>query len=170
MRGSNMRKELCHVSPSISSLSVLVVVSWQEGKREAFYTLRPTLTTPLHQGHLMEKSQFKDYNPTTSHQFCLGICLDLPPRPSCLVQDVITKFPTSYPQVDGVMVKVNGMDQPINLAISFAQNEITQIQGHRWVRQALITLGHPFPRKRLQIGSLSRILHHGAFLLALGTT
>jgi hypothetical protein len=68
------------------------------------------------------------------------------------------------------MVKVNGVDQPINLAISFAQDEITQIQGHRWVRKALIVLGHPFPRKRLQIGSLSRILYHGAFLLALGTT
>jgi hypothetical protein len=64
MRGSNMRKELCHVSPSISSLSV--IVSWQEGKMEAFYTLRPTLTTPLHQSHLMEKSQFKDCNSITS--------------------------------------------------------------------------------------------------------
>jgi hypothetical protein len=68
------------------------------------------------------------------------------------------------------MVKVNGVDQPINLAISFAQDEITQIQGHRWVRKALIALEHPFPRKRLQIGSLSRILHRGALHLALGTT
>jgi hypothetical protein len=63
--------------------------------------------------------------------FCLGICLDLLARPSCLVQDVITKSKASYPQVDGVKVKVNGVDQPINLAISFAQDEITQIQGHR---------------------------------------
>jgi hypothetical protein len=39
-----MRKELCHVFPNVSSPSV---VSWQEGKREASYTLRPTLTTPL---------------------------------------------------------------------------------------------------------------------------
>jgi hypothetical protein len=68
------------------------------------------------------------------------------------------------------MVKVNGVDQPINLAISFAQDEITQIQGHRWVRKALIALGHLFSRKRLQIGSLSKILYHGAFPLALGTT
>jgi hypothetical protein len=68
------------------------------------------------------------------------------------------------------MVKVNGVDQPINLAISFAQDEITQIQGHQWVRKALIAPGYPFSRKRLQIESLSRILHHGAFLLALGTT
>jgi hypothetical protein len=68
------------------------------------------------------------------------------------------------------MVKVNGADQPINLAISFAQDEITPIQGHRWVRKALIALGHPFPRKKLQIGSISRILHHGAIHLALGTT
>jgi hypothetical protein len=68
------------------------------------------------------------------------------------------------------MVKVNGVDQPINLAISFEQDKITQIQGHRWIRKALIGLGHPFPRKRLQIGSLSRILHHGAIHLALGTT
>jgi hypothetical protein len=59
-----MREELCHVSPNVSSLSV--VLSWQEEKRKASYTLRPTLTTPLHQGHLMAKSQFKDYNPTTS--------------------------------------------------------------------------------------------------------
>jgi hypothetical protein len=68
------------------------------------------------------------------------------------------------------MVKVNGVDQPINLAISFAQDKITQIQEHRWVCKALIALGYPFPRKRLQIGSLSRILHHGAILLVLGTT
>jgi hypothetical protein len=39
-----MRKELCHVFPNVSSPSV---VSSLEGKREAFYTLRPTLTTPL---------------------------------------------------------------------------------------------------------------------------
>jgi hypothetical protein len=68
------------------------------------------------------------------------------------------------------MVKVNGVDQPINLAISFVQDEITQIQGHRCVRKALIALGYPFPQKKLQIGSLSRILHHGALHLALGTT
>jgi hypothetical protein len=74
------------------------------------------------------------------------------------------------PQVNGVMALVNGVDQPINLAISFAQDEITQIQGHRWVHKALIVLGHLFPRKMLQIGSLSRILYHGAFLLALCTT
>jgi hypothetical protein len=47
------------------------------------------------------------------------------------------------------MVKINGVDQPINLAISFAQDEITQIQGHRWVRKALIARGHPFPRKKV---------------------
>jgi hypothetical protein len=68
------------------------------------------------------------------------------------------------------MVKVNGVDQPINLAIPFAQDEIIPIQGHRWVRKALIALKYPFPRKRLQIGSLSRILHHGAIHLVLGTT
>jgi hypothetical protein len=55
-------------------------------------------------------------------------------------------------QVNGIMAQVNGVDQPINLAISFAQDEITQIQGHRWVRKALIALGHPLPQKRLQIG------------------
>jgi hypothetical protein len=68
------------------------------------------------------------------------------------------------------MVKINGVNQPINLAISFAQDEITQIQGHRWIYKALIALGHPFPRKRLQIGSLSRILYQGALHLALSTT
>jgi hypothetical protein len=31
MRGSNMRKELCHVSPSISSLSVVVVARRKKG-------------------------------------------------------------------------------------------------------------------------------------------
>jgi hypothetical protein len=66
------------------------------------------------------------------------------------------------------MVKVNGVDQPINLAISFAQDEITQIQGYQWVRKALLVLRYPIPRKRLQIGSLSRILHHGTIPLALG--
>jgi hypothetical protein len=68
------------------------------------------------------------------------------------------------------MVKVNDVDQPINLAISFAQDEIIQIQEHQWVRKALIARGHLFSRKRLQIGSLSKILYHGAFPLALGTT
>jgi hypothetical protein len=141
MRGSNMRKKLCHVSPSVSSLSV--ELSWQEGKREAIYTLRPTLTTPLQPRSINGEIQPRHLI------FCLGICLDLLARPSCLVQDVITKSKASYPQADGVMVKVNGVDQPINLAISFAQDEITQIQGHRWVCKALIALGHPFPRKML---------------------
>jgi hypothetical protein len=146
-------------------------VSLQEGKREASYTLRPTLTTPLQPRSINgEKSiQRLQSNHITSY-VCLGICLDLLSRPSCLVQDVITKSKASYPQVDGVMVKVNGVDQLINLAISFTQDEITPIQGHRWVRKALIALGHPFPRKMLQIKSLSRILHHGAIHLALGTT
>jgi hypothetical protein len=46
MGSSNMKKDcVSRMSPSVSSLSV--VVSWQEGKMEAFYTLRPTLTTPL---------------------------------------------------------------------------------------------------------------------------
>jgi hypothetical protein len=38
----------------------------QEGKREAFYTLRPTPTPPLQLWPLNGESQFKDYNPTTS--------------------------------------------------------------------------------------------------------
>jgi hypothetical protein len=79
--------------------------------------------------------------------FCLGICFDLLPRPSCLVQDVITKIQ----DVTAPRPKSAGVDQPINLAISFAQDEITQIQGHRWVHKALIALRHPFPQKRLQI-------------------
>jgi hypothetical protein len=40
-----MREELGHVFPNVSSPSV--VSSWQEGKRETSYTLRPTLTTSL---------------------------------------------------------------------------------------------------------------------------
>jgi hypothetical protein len=66
--------------------------------------------------------------------------------------------------------KSTGVDQPINLAISFAQDEITQIQGHRWVHKALIASGRPFSQKMLQIKSLSRILIHGAFSFALSTT
>jgi hypothetical protein len=50
-----------------SSIKEVYVVRVQEGKREAFYTLRPTPQPLLcNQGHLMEKSQFKDCNPTTS--------------------------------------------------------------------------------------------------------
>jgi hypothetical protein len=45
MRGSDLKKSLCHMSPNVSSPSV--VSSCQEGKMEASYTLRPTLTTPL---------------------------------------------------------------------------------------------------------------------------
>jgi hypothetical protein len=148
---------LCHVSPNVSNPSI-VSSSWQERKREASYTLRPTLTTPLQPRSLNgEKSiQRLQSNHITSY-FALGFVL-------------IFFREASYPQVDGIMVKVNGVDQSINLAISFAQDEITPIQGYRWIRKALIALEHLFPRKRLQIGSLSRILHHGAIHLALGTT
>jgi hypothetical protein len=72
MRGSNMRKELCRVC----LLVFLVLVSWQEGKREAFYTLRPTLTTPLQLRSLNgEKSiQRLQSNYVTSY-FALGFVL-----------------------------------------------------------------------------------------------
>jgi hypothetical protein len=102
--------------------------------------------------------------------FCLGICLDLLPHPSYLVQDVITKIQDIMAPSQRVMAQSTGVDQPINLAISFAQDEITQIQGHRWVHKALIALGLAFSQKRLQIRSLSRILIHGAFSFALCTT
>jgi hypothetical protein len=46
-----MKKESCHV---------------QEGKREAFYTLRSTPTPLLQPRPLNGESQFKDCNPTTS--------------------------------------------------------------------------------------------------------
>jgi hypothetical protein len=61
------------VSPSVSSLSV---VSCREGKREAFYTLRPTLTTPLQPRSLnREKSiQRLQSNHVTSY-FALGFVL-----------------------------------------------------------------------------------------------
>jgi hypothetical protein len=68
-----MRKELvshvCH-------LVFLVLVSWQEGKRKALYTLRPTLPTPLHQGHLMKKKSIQrlQSNHVTSY-FALGFVL-----------------------------------------------------------------------------------------------
>jgi hypothetical protein len=44
---------------------VCVDVFLQEGKREAFYTLRPTPTPPLQPLPLNGGSQFKDCNPTT---------------------------------------------------------------------------------------------------------
>jgi hypothetical protein len=74
MRGSNLRKELCHVFPNVSNLNL--VLSWQEGKREASYTLRPTLTTPLQPRSLNgEKSiQRLQSNHVTSY-FALGFVL-----------------------------------------------------------------------------------------------
>jgi hypothetical protein len=42
------------------------------------------------------------------------------------------------------------LTSPLNLAISFVQDEITQIQGHRWVRKALIALGYPFSPKKVR--------------------
>jgi hypothetical protein len=59
---------------------VCVDVFLQEGKREAFYTLRPTPTPPLQPLPLNGGSQFKDCNPTK----------------------------TSWLQVQDVMAQVNG--------------------------------------------------------------
>jgi hypothetical protein len=69
-----MREELCHVSPNVSSLSV--VLSWQEGKRETSYTLRPTLTTPLQPRSLNggKSIQRLQSNHVTSY-FALGFVL-----------------------------------------------------------------------------------------------
>jgi hypothetical protein len=69
-----MGKELCHVSPSVSSPSV--VLSWQEGKRKVSYTLRPTLTTLLQPRSINgEKSiQRLQSNHITSY-FTLGFVL-----------------------------------------------------------------------------------------------
>jgi hypothetical protein len=47
-------------------LSVCILCVLQERKRKAFYTLRPTPTPPLQPWSLNGRSQFKDYNPTTS--------------------------------------------------------------------------------------------------------
>jgi hypothetical protein len=93
MGSSNMKKELCRV---------------QEGKREAFYTLRLTPIPPLQPRPLNGESQFKDCNPTTSPHICLGICLDPLPHPLCFVQEVITKIQDVMAQVNGVMAQVNG--------------------------------------------------------------
>jgi hypothetical protein len=69
-----MREELCHVSPNVSSLSVVLLC--QEGKMEASYTLRPTLTTSLQPRSLNgEKSiQRLQSNHVTSY-FALGFIL-----------------------------------------------------------------------------------------------
>jgi hypothetical protein len=74
MRGGDLRKSLCHVSPNVSSLSV--VSSWQEGKMKASYTLRPTLTTSLQPRSFSgEKSiQRLQSNHVTSY-FVLGFVL-----------------------------------------------------------------------------------------------
>jgi hypothetical protein len=69
-----MRKELCHVFPNGSSPSV--VSSWQEGKKEASYTLRPTLTTPLQPRSLNgEKSIQKLQSNHVTSYFALGFVL-----------------------------------------------------------------------------------------------
>jgi hypothetical protein len=44
---------------------VCVLCVLQEGKKKAFYTLRPTPTPPLKPWPLNDRSQFKDCNPTT---------------------------------------------------------------------------------------------------------
>jgi hypothetical protein len=69
-----MRKELCHVFPNVSSPSVVSL--WQEGKREASYTLRPTLTTPLQPRSLNggKSIQRLQSNHVTSY-FALGFIL-----------------------------------------------------------------------------------------------
>jgi hypothetical protein len=74
MRGSDLRKSLCHVSLNVSSPSVVSL--WQEGKMEASYTLRPTLTTPLQPRSINgEKSiQRLQSNHVTSY-FALGFVL-----------------------------------------------------------------------------------------------
>jgi hypothetical protein len=118
-------------------LLFLVLVLCRRGKKEKG---RPLILwcqpSPLfcNQGHLMAESQFKDCNPTTSPHilpwdlsWSSFLSFLLSPRRHNQIQGVITKSKASYPQVDGVMVKVNGADQPINLVISFAQDEITQI-------------------------------------------
>jgi hypothetical protein len=134
MRGSTWGK-----SCVTCLLIFLVLVLCRRGKKEKG---RPLILwgqpSPLlcNQGHLMAESQFKDCNPTTSpHILPWDLSWSsfasflLSPRRHNQIQNVITKSKVSYPQVDGVMVKINGVDQPINLAISFAQDEITPIQG-----------------------------------------
>jgi hypothetical protein len=72
MRESIIDGGLCRVC----LLMFLVLLSWQEGKMEAFYTLRPTLTTPLQPRSLNgEKSiQRLQSNHVTSN-FALGFIL-----------------------------------------------------------------------------------------------
>jgi hypothetical protein len=64
----------------------------QEGKREAFYTLRPTQPLICKQGLLMEKVNSKITILPRHLTFCLRICLDPLPHSPCFVQDVITKI------------------------------------------------------------------------------
>jgi hypothetical protein len=137
-------------------------VACKKEKREAFYTLRPTPTPPLQPRPLNGESQFKDCNPTTS--------------PHILSRDLSWSSSTSsllYPRRHNQNPRRHGPSQrrhgPSQRALTsplighiFAQDEITQIQGHRWVHKALIILGYPLTQKRLQIWSLSRILIHGA--------
>jgi hypothetical protein len=68
MRGSNLRKELCHVSPNVSNLSLVLssLCCSKKEKGRPFILWGPPSPLLCNQGQLMAKSQFKDCNPTTS--------------------------------------------------------------------------------------------------------
>jgi hypothetical protein len=146
--GSSKKKGLCRV---------------QEGKREAFYTLRPTPTPPLQPRPLNGESQFKDCNPTTSSHI--------------LSRDLSWSSSTSSllcPRRHNQNPRRHGPSQRVLTSPLIGHNFCTR-RNHPnprgpWVHKALIALGYPFPQKRLQIWSLSRILIHGAFSLSLCTT
>jgi hypothetical protein len=55
-------------------------------------------------GLLMEEVNSKIANLPRHLIFCLGICLDPPPRPSCFVQDVITKIQDVITKIQDVIV------------------------------------------------------------------
>jgi hypothetical protein len=44
--------------------------------------------------------------------FCLGICLDLLPRPSCLIQDVTTKIQDVTTKIQDVITKIQDVMAP----------------------------------------------------------
>jgi hypothetical protein len=75
-----------------SSIRRCIVSRVQEGKERPFIHWGQPQPLLCNQGLLMEKVNSKIAIQPRHLTFCLGICLDLLLRPSCLVQDVITNI------------------------------------------------------------------------------
>jgi hypothetical protein len=133
-------------------------------KRRPFITWGQSQPLLCNLGYLNGESQLKDCNPTTSPQyFILGFVLIFFYIPSCFCP----KHHSSNRRRHGP--NQWALTSPLNGHI-FCKEEISQIQGYRWIHKAPIVQGDLFPQKMLQIWSLFRNLIHGAFPLAICTT